>query len=165
MHPVHNVDALLLLALSLASKRRPADLIEIIAAADLTQEALPAADKLSAAFSRLSEHGLICAQDGGYALTSNALQMVSGHKMKAKVEERMRDIKESLAAYRFKGEPAPVSVTEGQVDAALRAHQGSKRRAGKQNLLMPKPKPVEEPGKRPGQRKPYQPFSARRRKD
>ncbi len=165
MHPVHNVDAILLLALLHAAKRRPAELVEIIAAADLTQETIPPAIKFSESFSRLSEHGLICAQDGGYALTPNGLLMLSGHAKKAIAQERIHDIKESLAAYRLRGEHELVSVSEKQISEAMLAHKATKRSAGKKNMLMPKPKPVEESGKRPGQRKPYQPFSARRRKD
>jgi len=164
MHPVHNVDAILLLALSHAAKRRPAELVEIIAAIDLTQETRPPASKLSESFSRLAEHGLICAQDGGYALTPNALPILSGHAKKAKAQERIQDIKEKLAKYRFNGEYALVLVEEKQIAEAVLAHQASKRSAGKKNLLMPKPKPAEEPGKRGAQRKPYQSFSARQRK-
>lgn len=164
MHPVHNVDAILLLALLLAAKRRPAELVEIIAAADLAQGAIPSATKLSESFCRLSEHGLICAQDGAYALTPNALLILSGHAKKAKAEERIHDIKEKLAEYRFNGEHALVEVKEKQIAEAVLAHQATKIRAGKKNLLMPKPKPAEELGKRPGQRKPYQSFSARQRK-
>ena len=37
MHPIHDVDALLLLAIGLASKRRPAEPLEIVAAIDLIQ--------------------------------------------------------------------------------------------------------------------------------
>ena len=165
MHPVHNVDAILLLALLHAAKRRPAGLVEIVAAVDLTLEARPPASKLSESFSRLSEHGLICAQDGGYALTPNALPLLSGHAKKANAQERIQNIKGNLAAYRVKGEHALVSVEEKQIAEAVLLHQTTRRSAGKKNMLMPKPKPVEEPGKRPGQRKPYQPFSARRRKD
>jgi len=164
MHPVQNVDAILLLALSHAAKRRPAELIEIIAAVDLTLEARPPASKLSESFSRLFEYGLICAQDGGYTLTPNALPILSGPK-KANAQERIQNIKKNLAAYRVKGEHELVSVEEKQIAEAVLAHQSTRRSAGKKNMLMPKPKPVEEPGKRPGQSKPYQPFSARRRKD
>ena len=35
MHPVHDVDSLLILATALSSKRRPAELVEIVSAADL----------------------------------------------------------------------------------------------------------------------------------
>ena len=165
MHPVHNVDALLLLALSHAAKRRPAELVEIIAAVDLTLEARPPASTLSESFSRLSEHGLICAQDGGYALTPNALPILSGHAKKANAQERIQNIKVNLASYRLKGTHEPVLVEEKRIAEAVLVHQSTRRSAGKKNMLMPKPKPVEEPGKRPGTRKPYQPFSARRRKD
>ena len=69
MYPVHDVDATLLLALSLASKRRPAELAEIIAATELMQGAIPQEFKLCDSFYRLSEYGLISASDGGYILT------------------------------------------------------------------------------------------------
>ena len=68
MHPVHDVDALLLLALGLSAKRRPAELVDIMAATDLIQEAIPADAKLIEAFERLSRHGLIVAVESGYRL-------------------------------------------------------------------------------------------------
>jgi hypothetical protein len=163
MYPVHDVDAILLLALSLAAKRRPAELVEIIAAAELTQGAIPPETKLSDAFYRLSQYGLICAQDRGYTLTPDAQLMLTGHAKKALTPERIYDIKEHLADYNLKGEHTAILVTEEQLGAAVLAHQASKAGTGK-NLLVPKPKPAED-SKRPGQRKPYQPFSARRRKD
>lgn len=163
MYPVHDVDAILLLAMSLAAKRRPAELAEIIAAADLAQGAIPPESKLSESIYRLSAYGLICGQDGGYALTPDAQQMLTGHAKKAKTPERIYDIKESLADYKLKGEHTAILVTEEQLGAAVLAHQSSKSDTGK-NLLAPKPKPAED-GKQPGQRRPYQPFWARRRKD
>ena len=163
MYPVHDVDAILLLALSLAAKRRPAELVEIIAAAELTQGAIPSDAKLSDAFYRLSEYGLICAQDGGYTLTPDAQQMMTGQAKKAKTPERIYDIKEHLADYNLKGEHTAILVTEEQLGAAVLAHRASKASTGR-NLLVPKPKQAVD-SKRPGQRKPYQPFSARRRKD
>lgn len=163
MYPVHDVDAILLLAMGLAAKRRPAELVEIIAAADLAQGTIPSETKLSDSFYRLSEYGLICEQNGGYALTPDAQQMLTGLARKAKTPERIRDIKEHLADYHLKGEHSAILVTEEQLGAAVLAHRAAKASTGK-NLLVPKPKPAEE-DKRPGQRKPYQPFSARRRKD
>lgn len=162
MYPVHDVDAILLLAMSLASKRRPAELVEIIAAADLTQGAIPSETKLSDSFYRLSEYGLICAQDGGYALTPDAQEIVSGHAKKAKNQERIHDIKEKLADFHLNGKHAIILLTVEQIAAAISAHQANKRSAGK-NLLMPKPKPVED--NRPGQRKPFKSFATRRRKE
>ncbi|MBI5430073.1 MAG: hypothetical protein HY938_06400 [Nitrosomonadales bacterium] len=162
MYPVHDVDAILLLAMSLASKRRPAALVEIIAAADLAQGAIPPETKLSDSFYRLSEYGLIGAQDGGYTLTPDAQLILSGHAKKAKTPERIYDIKESLADFHLNGEHAIVMVTVEQIAAAIAEHQATKRIAVK-NLLAPKPKPAED--QRPGQRKQYKSFATRRRKE
>lgn len=164
MYPVHDVDAILLLAMSLAAKRRPAELVEIIAAADLAQDAIPPETKLSDSFYRLSEYGLICEQDGGYALTPDAQLIVSGHAKKAKSQERIYDIKEKLADFHLNGEHAIILLTVEQIAAAISAHQATKKSTGK-NLLMPKPKPVAEDNKRPGQRKPFKSFATRRRKE
>jgi hypothetical protein len=164
MYPVHDVDAILLLAMSLAAKRRPAELVEIIAAAELTQGAIPPETKLSDSFYRLSEYGLISAQDGGYALTPEAQQIVSGHAKKAKSQERIHDIKEKLADFHLNGEHAIILLTVEQIAAAIAAHQATKSSSGK-NLLMPKPKPVEIDSKRPGQRRPFKSFATRRRKE
>jgi len=163
MYPVHDVDAILLLALSLASKRRPAALVEIIAAADLTQGAIPNETKLSDSFYRLSEYGLISEQDGGYVLSTDAQQILSGHAKKAKVPERIYDIKENLADFYLNGEHAIVMLPVEQIVAAIAEHQAMKNSPAK-NLLMPKVKPVEDFSKRPGQRKPFQSFATRRRK-
>lgn len=164
MYPVHDVDAILLLAMSLASKRRPAELVEIIAAAELSQGVIPAETKLSDSFYRLSEYGLICAQDGGYALTPNAQQILSGHAKKAKSQERIYDIKESLADFHLAGEHAIILLTMEQIAAAIAEHQAAKKIPGK-NLLVPKPKPAEDHNKRPWERRPYQSFATRRRKE
>ena len=163
MYPVHDVDAILLLAMSLAAKRRPAELVEIIAAADLTQGAIPSEAKLSESFYRLSAYGLICELEGGYTLTPDAQQMLTGQAKKAKTPERIYDIKEHLADYNLKGEHTAILVTEEQLGAAVLAHLASKAGTGK-NLLVPKPKPAED-GKRPGQRKPFKSFATRRRKE
>ena len=162
MYPVHDVDALLLLSMSLAAKRRPAELVEIIAAADLAQGAIPPETKLSDSFYRLSEYGLICAQDGGYTLTQDAQQMLTGHAKKAQTPERIYDIKEHLADFNLKGEHAIVLVTVEQIAAAIAEHQTAKKIPVK-NLLVPKPKPAED--QRPGQRKQYKSFATRRRKE
>lgn len=163
MYPVHDVDALLLLAMSLAAKRRPAELVEIIAAAELTQGVIPAETKLSDSFYRLSEYGLICAQDGGYTLTPDAQQMLTGHAKKALTPERIYDIKEHLADYHLNGEHAIILLTVEQIAAAIAEHQAAKNSTGK-NLLIPKPKPADDL-KRPEQRKPYKSFATRRRKE
>jgi hypothetical protein len=160
MYPVHDVDAILLLALSLAAKRRPAGLVEIIAAADLTQGTIPSETKLSDSFYRLSEYGLICAQEGGYTLAPDAQQMMAGQRKKADTPERIFGIRELLADYHLKGEHAIILLTVEQLAAAIAEHQAAKKSG--RSWLVPKPKPAEADRKRPGQRKP---FFTKRRKD
>lgn len=164
MYPVHDIDAILLLAMSLAAKRRPAELAEIIAAADLAQGAIPSETKWSDSFYQLSEYGLIREQDGGYTLTPDAQQMLTGQARKANAQERIYDIKEHLADYHLSGEHALILLTTEQIAAAISEHQATKASTGK-NLLVPKTKPAVEPYRHPGQRKPFKSFAARRRKD
>jgi hypothetical protein len=142
MFPVHDVDAFLLLALSLASKRRPADLTEIIAAGDLIQGAACSELDLSEAFLRLSTHGLIAEVEGGYALTPDAQTLLTGQRKKADAHERVVGVKEKLTAYNPKAECPPVQVSVEQLAAAVLAHQAAKNSAGR-NLFVPKPKPAE----------------------
>ena len=59
MQPIHDTDVLLLLSLAFSSKRRPAELIEIVAAAEIVQGVIPANVRLIESFSRLSQCGLI----------------------------------------------------------------------------------------------------------
>ena len=162
MYPVHDVDAILLLALSLAAKRRPAELVEIIAAADLAQGAIPSETKLSDSFYRLSEYGLICTQDGGYTLTPDAQQMMAGQRRKADTPERIFGIKENLADLHLNGEHAIILVTVEQIAEAILAHRAA---STGRSWLAPKPKPAEIASKHPGTRKPFKSFAARRRKD
>ena len=162
MHPIHDVDALLLLATALASKRRPADLVEIIAAADLIHGFIPFEAKLREAFSRLAAHGLIGAADDRFALTPDAQKIMAGQPKKADTTERIFWIKEKLSAYQPKGEHASIRLTAEQLIAAMAAHRASGKGAGR-NLLMPKPKAAERDSQRPGQWR-KKPATARRRK-
>lgn len=162
MHPVHDVDALLLLAMALSSKRRPAELAEIMAAADLIQGAIPAEAKLAEAFHRLSTHGLIGEEAGGFTLSADAQKIITGLPKKAEMAERVFDIKQRLAAHAVRGEHVAIVLTLEQLSAAIVAHRASGQGAGK-NLLMPKPKTPETEKKRAGHwRKPL--GAARRRK-
>ena len=95
MHPIHDVDVLLLLALALSSKRRPAELVEIVAAADVIQGVIPSELRLVDAFSRLATHGLICEQDGGFTLTPQAQKVMAGSGREADTEKRIARIKEA----------------------------------------------------------------------
>ena len=154
MYPVHDVDALLLLAMALASKRRPAELAEIIAAADLIQGSIPSESKLEEAFHRLSMHGLIREAEGGFTLTPDAQKIMTGQPRKADAQERILGIKENLSAYNPQEEHPPILVTAEQLIAAVLAHRASGKTTGK-NMLVPKPKAAEANNKRPGQRKPF----------
>jgi hypothetical protein len=133
----HDLDAVILMATTLASKRRPAELVEIIAAADLIQGFVPFAEKLGAAIERLSAQGLIGMSAGGFTLTAAAMEIMSKQPRKASQEDAIAAVERSLAAWRPRAGHPPVRLEPEQLGAAIRAHK-STRKAGK-NLLMPKP--------------------------
>ena len=140
MRPVHDVDALVLLATTLSSKRRPTELAEIVAAADMIQGAIPPAPRLGEAIHRLSAAGLIGGAEGGFTLTPIAQQIMARLPKKTAGEELILAIKDSLAAYTPREESPPIEVTTEQLRAAIEAHKASRKTPGK-NLLMPKAKP------------------------
>jgi hypothetical protein len=152
MYPVHDVDTPLLLAISLSSKRRPAELVEIIAAYELIQGATFSEEKISEAFSRLAGFGLIRKIDGGFALSEEAQKHITGQPKKVDTQERIFSIKANLSAYNPKGEHAAVTVTMELLAAAMLSHQAEKKQTVK-NLFVPRPKLEVDP-KRPGRRKP-----------
>lgn len=151
MHPIHDVDALLLLATALSSKRRPAELVEIMAAIDLINGNIPAEAKLAEAISRLAVHGLICGSEGGLALSPEAQQIIENLPRKAANDERLFSIKDQLSTYHPKALCAPVDVTVEALRAAMLAHRAAAASTAK-NLLVPKPKPEDKSLQRPGQR-------------
>ncbi|MGB8517764.1 MAG: hypothetical protein WCD45_07730 [Gallionella sp.] len=159
MYPVHDVDAMLLLSLSVAAKRRPAELIEIIAATDLAQGAIPGETKLSDAFARLSAYGLILQVDGGYALSADAQQMMESQRKKDDNAKHIYRLKEHLADYHLQGEHVTIFISEAQLSEAIAAHQAAKK-SGVRSMLTRKPKPVDDT-----KRQPYKPFFARKRRD
>ncbi|WP_153109006.1 hypothetical protein [Propionivibrio limicola] len=163
MQPIHDVDVLLLLALALSSKRRPAELVEIVAATEIVQGVIPADVRLVEAFSRLARHGLIRAQDGGFTLTAEAQNVLANPSRSADTTKRIAGIKEKLAAYNAQGEHAPIQLTTKEVCVAILAHRASANSAAK-NLLAPKPQTSASDKPRPGQRQ-RKPLPARRRKD
>ena len=166
MHPIHDVDAILLLATALSSKRRPAELVEIIAATELIQGAqgtIPSETKISDAFGRLSRCGLLCATDGGFALTADAQAIMAAQRRKAETAELLFGIKAAMAAYEVKAEHPPIVLAAGQLAAAIATQRSAGEGAGK-NLLVPKPKSADADKQRPGQRH-RKPMPARRRKD
>lgn len=167
MHPIRDIDVLLLLALALSSKRRPAELVEIVAATEIVQGVIPADVQLVEAFSRLAKHGLIRTQDGGFTLTAEAQKVMANPSRTADTARRIAGIKEKLASYDAKGEDAPIQLTVKEVCVAILAHRDSVKKAGKnagKNLLAPKPPTTAGDKPRPGQRQ-RKPHPARRRKD
>ena len=142
MYPIHEVDVLILLAVTIASKRRPAELLDVVAAVDLLQVAVPSETRLVEAFHRLSVHGLIREAEGGYKVMSGRVPK------KADTVERMQVIRERLGDYIPGGGNVPVVVTPQQACAAILAQRAAAQVGGK-NLLMPKPKVEEDDKRRP----------------
>lgn len=150
MHPVHDVDALLLLATALASKRRPAQLAEVMAATDLLQGSIPLDVDLAAGFRRLAANDLISGEADGLCLTAAALKIMDGlPRRKGETLERLAAIRELLAAYTPRAEAATIPPTTEQLTAAIQAHRSFLKGPGR-NMLVPKPKPAVERNKRPG---------------
>jgi hypothetical protein len=145
MYPVHDVDAILLLSLSVAAKRRPAELIEIVTAIDLAHGAIPSERKLSDAFARLSAHGLIVESDGGYTLSADAQAMMASQRKNDDTAKKMLRLKAHLADYRLKGEHATIQANPEQLLAAVQAFR--KEKASGRSWGMEKPKPVWIPKK------------------
>lgn len=150
MQPIHDVDVLLLLATAMAAKRRPAEAIEIMAAIDLVQGNIPSEDKLSEAFVRLGNAGLLVADGERVGLTPVAEGLIRILPRKGEYDQRLFELRGLLGAHQPKEEAPAVVIAAPTLRAAMLAHRASATGAGK-NLLMPKPKP-EVPQARPGQR-------------
>ena len=153
MHPIHAVDVLLLMAMSLASKRRPAELAEIMAAADLVSGSIPLDVDLAGAFLRLSTHGLIGEEAGRFTLTPDALELMAGvrHKKKAEMPERLYALEHELAGYTPRAEGAgAIRLATEAARAAIVAHRAFLKGPGR-DMLMPRPKAATDRVRRPGQ--------------
>lgn len=155
MNIIHDVDALLILAIALAAKRRPAELVDIIAASELLHAAIPGDAKLIESFARLGRYGLLNAVDGAYGLTPAAHTALAKLTRKDDADERLFSVKKILGEFTAQGEPAPIEISTEALTAALAAHRAAAKLTVK-NLLMPKPVRQEEDSKGPGlrQRKP-----------
>ncbi len=162
MHPIHDPDALLLLAVALAAKRRPAELEDIMAAIDLVNGNIPTEAKLAEALTRLAANGLLSATGSGLTLTPAAERIVAAQPAKAANEEKLFGIKDQLSMHQAKGEYPPLAITPEALRAALLAHRTAAA-SGAKNLLVPKPQPA-APKARPGQRR-RKPLPTRKRRD
>lgn len=150
MHAIPDVDVLVLLATSLAAKRRPAEPAEIVAAIDLIHGNVPSEDKLSEAFARLGSSGLLAEAGGGVALTEAAEKLIEILPRKGDHAQRLFELRGLLGAYRTPAESAPIVLSTEALRAAIVAHRTAAAAGGK-NLLVPKPKPETQQA-RPGQR-------------
>jgi len=139
--PHFDLDAVILMATTLSSKRRPAELVDIVAAADMIQGFVPYAEKLGAAIERLSGLGLIALSEGGFTLTIVAREIMAKQPKKGEMEELVAALKEQLTLYRPKDKSPAVLPSAEELGAAVRAHKATNKAAGK-NLLMPEPKVV-----------------------
>ncbi|MDD2721281.1 MAG: hypothetical protein PHH47_08245 [Gallionella sp.] len=129
---------MLLLSLSLAAKRRPADLVEIATAISLTQGTIPGAPTLSDAYARLSACGLIIEMDGGYALPAEAQQMLVSLRKNDDNDKKLARIMEQLAKYPCKGEHPCIRISPELLVAATRA---ARKASSEKSMLSAKPKP------------------------
>lgn len=141
MHPVHDVDAVLLLSLTVAAKRRPADLVEVITAIALAQDEIPSRTRLSDAFARMSACGLIVEVDGGYTLSADAQAMMASQRAKDDTAWKIARLKEHLADYPVKGEHPITRVSRDQLLAAIQRYKATRNENYGRNLPASKPKP------------------------
>lgn len=125
MQPVFDADALLLLALVPASKRRPATLTEIVIALAAVRPELPGAVRLRDAFAHLSAHGLLLEEEGGYTLSTAAQGILAKQPKKSELAERIFELKQALASYDAAGDQPAITLTTAEVADALKAWQAS----------------------------------------
>lgn len=138
MHTHHDPDAVILTATLLSSKRRPAQLVDVVAAADLIQGFVPFPEKLGAAIERLSAQGLIVAAEGGLTLTGAARELLAKLPAKLGPQDLAAAVGDSLAGWRPRAGHAPLVLEQQELGAAVRAYKAIRKAPGK-NLLMPKP--------------------------
>lgn len=122
MTPIFDTDVVLLEAVALASKRKPAELAEVVTALAVADKRLPAQAKLLDAFVRLGNHGLLLEQQGCYTLTIAAQAVLGSVPKRCKPPERVVRIKEQLAEYQpaagiGSGTQAPTAALEVLVAA------------------------------------------------
>ena len=162
MHPIHDHDPLFLLAVGLAAKRRPAELVEIVAAIDFLQIKVPLEQRFVDSLARLGAVGLLVGDATGVALSPAGMALFQALPKQEDGEARIFATKEALVAYVPGAEQAPVVVELAAVSEAIAAHRAAAASRAK-NLLVPKPKAVETSKARPGQRQ-RKPMPARRKR-
>lgn len=149
MYPINDIDAQLLLATLIASKRRPAELVEIVAAAELLGCPVNLARLWVDSVRRFATHDLMVAVDGRYALTPAAQALGEKLPKKADTAERVFLVRERLSEYVPAEKTPSISISVEQMEAAMAEHAASAKQGGS-NLLMPTPKQSEEEERRRG---------------
>ncbi|MFT4170923.1 MAG: hypothetical protein QM639_00070 [Rhodocyclaceae bacterium] len=135
MHPIHDADPLLLLAITLASKRKPAAVEDIAIALGTLQPHLPAEDKLLGAFARLSSHGLIVAGGDSYGLSAAGEALMKSVPAKGETADRAAQVKRALLTYEAEPANAAVQPEAAALSAALEAWRASLRPLTKSEQL------------------------------
>lgn len=161
MYPIHDTDAQLLLATLFASKRRPAELVDVVAAAQVLAYPISSASQWAEAFRRLTSHALIIEAAGGYTLSPAGEALCAGLPKKADADEQVFLVREQLSAYTPAQKVAALAISAELFEQAIGAHAALARQGGK-NLLMPKPKLDDDELRRRGAGR--RPFGTSRRR-
>ena len=140
MQPVYDVDAIIILSLSVAAKRRPAELVEMFTAISLAQGVIPVPPLLADSFARLSAGGLIVGAEGGYTLSADAEAMVASLRKRDDNAKRLTIIMEHLTKYNAKEAHPPIHVSEAELLTAIKESRAASVSPVK-SLLVSKPKP------------------------
>lgn len=151
MPPFQDLDALMLLAMMLAAKRRPATLAEVIAALDLLEGGLPPQVQIGKSFARLSEAGLLHEQEGGFALTAAAEALVTGLKKKCDTAERIQVLRERLITHTQDIPATLIALTPKQLGDAVLAFRTAEK-SSKRTLMAERPQPAEADKRKPAAR-------------
>lgn len=151
MPPFEDLDALMLLAMMLAAKRRPAALNEVIAALDLLEGGLPPQVQIGKSFARLSEAGLLQEQEGGFALNAAAESLLTGLKKKSDTMARIKVLRERLANHTQEVPATPIALTPKALGDAVLAFRTAEK-SSKHTLLAERPRPAETDKRKPAPR-------------
>ncbi|WP_417066744.1 hypothetical protein [Niveibacterium terrae] len=150
MHPIHDADVLLLLAITLASKCKPATLAEVVVCLARVQPRLPAEARLLEAFEHLSRHGLIVAHEGGYTLCEAAENIMRGVPRRKEIAEQLFCLKDRLAQFDGKPSKPAVQPEAAELAAAIAAWQASLPPLTKTEKFELRRQEAREPAKRSG---------------
>ncbi|MDQ7989122.1 MAG: hypothetical protein REI09_05745 [Candidatus Dactylopiibacterium sp.] len=148
MHPIFDADALLLLALVPASKRRPAPLAEVIIALASVRPELPGAARLRDAFARLSAHGLVRETEGAFGLTETAQTLLARVRAKGELGARLFSLKQELAGYDAPADQPAITLSAAQITDAIKAWQASLPPPTKSERFARRPGPAPRPRRR-----------------